>query len=44
MSIDEGFLPPSLAFQYKCSGSVLILQGFINGTAETGAIHYYDRA
>jgi len=44
MPIDEGFLPPGLGFQYNCSGSVLTLQGFINGTTETGAIYYYDRA
>jgi hypothetical protein len=36
MPIDEGFLPQGLGFQCNCSGSVLTLHGFVNGTTRAG--------
>lgn len=43
LDIGDYFIPQGLVLHYVCSSTTLALTGFVDGTAQTDWVYYYDR-
>jgi hypothetical protein len=43
LDIGDCFIPQDLVLHYACSSTTLALTGFVDGTAQTDWVYYYDR-